>query len=64
MKKFEACTFFIHGPAKIVFLGDCPEIVGGADLLGEPTIYYDPETNGWDTVIWKEKYPVMPIQDN
>ncbi len=58
--KFSPETFFIHGPAKVVFEGDCPEIVANNDFYGEPTIFYNPNTAGWDTCVWKGHYSMEP----
>lgn len=60
VKKFSPEPFFLRGPAKITFLGDCPEIVGKSEFYGEPTIIYDPDTSGWDTCIWKDRYTLTP----
>ena len=60
VEKFSPYPFFIYGGAKIVFLGNCPEIVEKTDFYGNPTIYYDPSTDGWDTCAWKDQYPLLP----
>ncbi|MBE6666026.1 MAG: leucine-rich repeat domain-containing protein [Ruminococcaceae bacterium] len=60
--QFSPETFFIHGSAKVVFEGDCPEIVGENDFYGEPTIFYNPNTVGWDTCVWKSQYALKPIE--
>jgi hypothetical protein len=63
VSKFSAWVLFIHGDAKLIFEGDCPEIIQGQEnLTGTPTIYYDPSTNGWDTCVWKDRVPMLPIE--
>ena len=60
--KFSAWVLFIHGDAKLIFEGDCPELIAGQEkLTGTPTIYYHPGTNGWDSCVWKDDYPLKPI---
>lgn len=67
VKKLSLWSFFFLNPAnaKIIFLGDCPEILN--EMLDEfyavPTIYYDPNTEGWDNCILKEVgYTLLPIE--
>ena len=48
-------------PIKITFLGDCPEITNENDYFGIPTIYYDPDTNGWDAFAWMDQYQTVPL---
>jgi len=59
-------TFFIYGGAKIVFSGDCPELASlvGDDpqFYGDPAIYYDPNTKGWDNCSWKGIDSLNPIE--
>ncbi len=55
-------TFFIHGDAKINFLGDCPEHQIEKYFTGNPTIFYDPGTKGWDNCSWKNHHALKPIQ--
>lgn len=81
VKEIEPKTFFIHGKAKIIFLGDCPKVhyspeyiitpdgessspaeVDDIKFYGEPTIYYDPSTKGWDNCPWKGIHPIEPIE--
>ena len=63
VKTFESDTFFIYAPTKFTFLGDCPEneltLFAGEQPI---TICYDPDTNGWDTCVWKDKYTFVPIE--
>ncbi len=46
----------------IRFQGDCPEIVGDAnfDPNAMITIYYDPDTAGWEDCVWKDRYEMIP----
>ncbi len=60
VQKFSPSSFFVHGQAKFVFLGDCPEIIEKTDFYGTPTIYYDPNMRGWDNCPWKDRYPCFP----
>jgi len=81
VKEIDPETFFIHGKAKIIFLGDCPKayhspeyiIMPGTEppslapvydikFYGEPTIYYDPSTKGWDNCPWEGIHPIKPIE--
>ena len=63
VKTFESWTIFSHGACRYVFLGDFPELSSDhTELFGEPTVYYDPNTKGWDTCPWKDMYPMQPIQ--
>jgi len=55
-------TFFIYGPTKITFLGDCPELIDTDSFTGNPTIYYDPSTKGWDNCSWKNHHTLEPIK--
>ncbi len=60
--KFSAWVLFIHGDAKLFFEGDCPELIAGQEkLTGTTTIYYHPGTNEWDSCVWKDDYPLKPI---
>lgn len=63
--KFSPGPFLINPSSKIkiTFLGDAPEIVeDDTDWFGNPTIYYDPNTNGWDNFAWNNKFNIKPIQ--
>ena len=62
VKKFETWTFFIYSDVKIIFSGDCPEVLGESKFLGNATIYYDPDTEGWDECEWKNTFPMIPIE--
>lgn len=59
--KFSSFPFFVHGEASFIFYGDCPEIVEEPTFYGTPTIYYDPNTKGWDSCLWKELYEMKPM---
>ncbi len=62
VEEFSPQPFFIRGEAKIVFLGNCPEILDKGEFYGNPTIYYDPGTQGWDTCVWKDQYSLIPLE--
>ena len=63
VKKISPYTFFIRSNAKLIFLGDCPESVDTDVFYGDPTIYYDPNTAGWDNCVWKDNHPMQPIEN-
>ncbi|MBO5402415.1 MAG: leucine-rich repeat domain-containing protein [Clostridia bacterium] len=63
VKKFSSYLFLVGRDAKteIAFMGDAPEIVEeGNGNFGVSAIYYDPDTSGWDTFPWNDKYDVIP----
>lgn len=62
VKKFSPYAFYIYDSAKFIFWGDCPEIVEQETFYGNPTIFYDPTTKGWDECVWKDTYNLEPIQ--
>ena len=62
VKKFSPMPFFIHSEAKIIFSGNCPEIIEKNDFYGNPTIYYNPSTDGWSECEWKNQYNMLPIK--
>ena len=64
VKSFSCSTIDFKRSARLVFLGDCPEILDAKDGFdGEaPTVYYDPATKGWEDCVWKENYTVIPKQ--
>ena len=67
IKKISCATFSVttktpRTPIKITFLGNCPEIVDNHEYLGDPTIYYDPATDGWDECIWRDIYEFKEIE--
>ena len=62
VKKFSSSPFFFYGPAKLIFAGDCPEIIEKDDFYGKPTICYNPSTSGWDNCIWKDAYVMEPVK--
>ncbi len=43
------------------FIGDCPEFTEESNYFGEPTIYYDPATDGWDEYAGESEYNLKPI---
>ncbi len=66
VKRFSTSPFLLNGSAEIEFLGDCPEIIETPEFFyiehynTELTIYYDPDTEGWDTCPWKDMYTLVP----
>jgi len=62
VKQFSAEPFFLYESAQFVFLGDCPEILDGMDFHGTPTIFYDPNTSGWQDCIWQNSYTLRPME--
>ena len=46
----------------IWFEGDCPEITGDSPFPenADITIYYDPNTAGWEACVWKGQYEMIP----
>ena len=67
VKRFSPLPFLINPSTNItiVFLGDAPKIVDDdTDWFGNPFVYYDQKTNGWDKFAWNGKYTVKPIQTN
>ena len=58
---FSAC----HSLKSVKFMGDAPTVLGYY-VFGpsnkEITIYYDPETSGWDTTTLKDDYTLLPLQ--
>ena len=67
VKKLSLWSFFFLNPAnaKIIFLGDCPEFLNEKldEFYAVPTIYYDPNTEGWDNCILKEVgYTLLPTE--
>ena len=62
VKSFSSSTFDFKRSARLVFLGDCPEILDAKDGFESeaPTVYYDPATKGWDDCILKESCTVIP----
>lgn len=66
VKRFSPESFLVHPdvPINVVFEGDAPEIQGDLTWwFGNPTIYYDSTTNGWDKFIEDENYTVKAIQN-
>ncbi len=63
-KRFSTLPFMIMGgcSARFVFEGDCPEIIEPTSFYSAPTIYYHPETKGWDDCAWVGVYEMIPIK--
>lgn len=64
VKQFSPLPFLIDPATSITitFKGNAPNIVDDdTDWFGDPTIYYDPTTDGWDIFTWNEKFEVIPI---
>ncbi len=62
VREFDSSAFFACAPYEIVFKGDFPTLGGKKDFYGTPTIYYDPQAEGWEQCPWKESYTVMPLK--
>ena len=62
VREFDSSAFFAYAPYEIVFKGDFPTLGGKKDFYGTPTIYYDPQAEGWENCPWKESYTVMPLK--
>ncbi len=62
VKKFSCNSFELMKSARLVFSGDCPEILDdGAGFENvAPAIYYDPATKGWENCPWKDYCEVLP----
>ena len=61
VKKISFDAFMMFDNAKLVFLGDCPEMYEKYSLSKNLIICYDPNTNGWDNCPWKETYTFIPM---
>ena len=65
VKRFSPLPFLINPSAHITitFLGDAPEIVenNNPNWFGNPIVYYNPNTTGWETFVWKDKYEIKPL---
>ena len=62
LKKFACESLFIYVETDFIFEGDCPEITGAQECLGTPTIYYNPNTKGWDTCVWRDQFAFETIK--
>ncbi len=62
VEQFSPMPFFLYDAVEFVFLGNCPQIVEQEDFYGNPTIYYDPNTDGWENCEWKDRYSLQPIE--
>ena len=61
VKKFSCLPFNVINktpktPIKITFMGDCPEITDTHEYFGDPTVLYNPNTNGWSECEWQGMY--------
>ena len=61
VKEFSPASFFIHGPARFVFEGDCPTITDINNFYGNPTIFYNPDTSGWSSCVLQGQIVLQPI---
>lgn len=62
VEKFGTITFLFKESARIVFEGDCPEF-SEFDFHDEaPTIYYDPDTKGWENFDSEKNCKLVPIE--
>ena len=48
------------GHVNLYFSGDCPQFIYEDRFPGYVTIYYDPNTSGWDTTPIKDVYTLIP----
>lgn len=58
VRRFSSDVFLANPetPISLVFLGDAPALERESfDWFGNPTVYYDPATSGWDTFAWKDR---------
>ncbi len=62
VKEFDPSLFFAYSPCTFVFKGDFPNLVGKKDFYGNPIIFYDPASEGWEDCPWKESYTVKTIE--
>ena len=53
-------TFSSIGAMNLYFSGDCPQLLGETQFAGTVTIYYDPQTSGWDTTPLKDVHTLIP----
>ncbi len=53
-------TFANNGAIKMYFEGDCPGLLDGDRFYGDVTVYYDPDSEGWDTTPLKEVHTLIP----
>ncbi len=59
VKKMASRMFMNSGSMKMTFLGDCPEIIDADQFEGDVTIFYDPDTKGWDTTPLRDVYTLI-----
>ena len=68
VRNFSPLIFFFNSPSKITitFLGDAPKIIeeNKPAWLEGAVLFYDPETIGWETFVWKDNVEMKIIQEN
>ena len=64
VKKVSLSPFIVEDntPIELIFLGDCPELIETHEKLGDPTVYYDVRTFGWESCAWRDVYPIKENQ--
>ncbi len=64
VKRFSPLPFLINPSTHITitFLGDAPEISEESTWFGNPTIFYNSKTSGWDQFEWNGKYKMEIIK--
>ena len=60
VENINATIFANAGNMNIFFSGDCPQLSGNDKFAGNVTIYYDPNTNGWDKTSLKGMHTLIP----
>ena len=66
VKEFSPATLLIASttPINLIFKGDAPKVTEDAwNWFGVPTVYYDPDTNGWENSEWDEHCTLKPINE-
>jgi hypothetical protein len=64
VKRVSLSPFIVEDntPIELIFLGDCPELIETHEKLGDPTVYYDVRTSGWESCAWRDVYPIKENQ--
>ena len=64
VKRVSLSPFIVEDntPIELIFLGDCPELIETHEKLGDPTVYYDVRTFGWESCAWRDVYPIKENQ--
>ena len=64
VKRVSLSPFIVEDntPIELIFLGDCPELIETHEKLGDPTVYYDVRTSGWESCTWRDVYPIKENQ--